>query len=149
MSRSQQDFVNLLRSAELRITATRLAVLEILYTNPHADTDTVIRKVHTKLGSVSPQAIYNVLAAFVEADLVRRIEPAGSAALYELRVSDNHHHIVCRTCGEAQDVDCAIGQRPCLTPSDNHGYIVDEAEVIYWGVCPKCQKTTYLENADQ
>lgn len=145
MSQPHQDFVKLLRSSGLRITATRLAVLEILSIHPHADTETVIRKVKTKLGSGSPQAIYNVLAAFVESDLVRRIEPAGSVALYELRVSDNHHHIVCRNCGEARDVDCAIGERPCLTPSDNHDYIVDEAEVIYWGICPECQKTRPLE----
>jgi Fur family ferric uptake transcriptional regulator len=136
---SGEDFVDLLRSAGLRITATRLAVLETLSSSPHADTDTIIRGAHSKLGTVSPQAIYNVLAAFVGAELIRRIEPAGSVALYELRVSDNHHHVVCRKCGTAQDVDCAIGKRPCLTPSDAHGYLLDEAEVTYWGICPTCQ----------
>lgn len=140
MKRSGEDFVNLLRAAGLRITATRLAVLETLSSSPHADTDTVIRGALTKLGSVSPQAIYNVLAAFVEAELIRRIEPAGSVALYELRVSDNHHHIVCRKCCTTQDVDCAVGKRPCLTPSDTHGYLLDEAEVTYWGICPACQR---------
>lgn len=139
MNRSSEDFVKLLRSLGLRVTATRLAVLETLSRNAHLDTETIIHEVHSKLGSVSPQAIYNVLAAFVRAELIRRIEPAGSVALYELRVSDNHHHIVCRKCGTAQDVDCAVGTRPCLTPSETHGYVLDEAEVTYWGICPTCQ----------
>jgi Fur family ferric uptake transcriptional regulator len=136
---TREDHVELLRSAGLRVTASRVAVLHSLARCPHADTETVIRQVRAELGSVSPQAVYNVLAAFVEAGLVRRIEPAGSVALYELRVADNHHHVVCRRCGAVQDVDCALGQRPCLTPSDTHGYVLDEAEVTYWGICPACQ----------
>jgi Fe2+ or Zn2+ uptake regulation protein len=132
--------VAMVRASGLRVTASRLAALRALEVHAHADTDTVIRSVRTELGSVSPQAIYNVLAAFVDAGLVRRIEPAGSVALYELRVADNHHHVVCRTCGVVEDVDCAIGKRPCLTPSDTHGFVLDEAEVTYWGICPACQR---------
>lgn len=139
MEESNVDFVSLMRSAGLRLTASRLAVLRALSRHSHADTDTVIRLVREDLGSVSPQAIYNVLTAFVGAGLVRRIEPAGSAALYELRVADNHHHVVCRGCGVVQDVDCAVGNRPCLTPSQTHGFVLDEAEVTYWGICPTCQ----------
>jgi len=139
VERAREDFVGLLRAAGLRVTATRLAVLAALARHPHADTDTVIRQVRGNLGSASPQAVYNVLATLAEARVVRRIEPAGSVALHELRVADNHHHVVCRGCGQVQDVDCAIGRRPCLTPSDTHGYILDEAEVTYWGLCPTCQ----------
>jgi Fur family ferric uptake transcriptional regulator len=139
VEQTREDLVALVRSAGLRVTASRVAVLLVLSRRPHADTDTVIRHVRAELGSVSPQAVYNVLAAFVEAGLVRRIEPAGSVALYELRVADNHHHVVCRKCGAVQDVDCAVGKRPCLTPSDTHGYVLDEAEVTYWGTCPACQ----------
>jgi len=139
VERTREDYAELVRSAGLRVTASRVAVLRSLSRCPHADTETVIRQVRAELGSVSPQAVYNVLAAFVEAGLVRRIEPAGSLALYELRVADNHHHVVCRKCGAVQDVDCALGRRPCLTPSDTHGYVLDEAEVTYWGICPACQ----------
>jgi Fur family ferric uptake transcriptional regulator len=102
-------------------------------------TDTVIRLVREELGAVSAQAVYNVLAALVAVGLVRRIEPAGSPARYEVRVGDNHHHIVCRVCGSTTDVDCAVGRRPCLTPSESHGYDLDEAEVTFWGLCPECQ----------
>jgi Fe2+ or Zn2+ uptake regulation protein len=139
MEATREALADLVRSAGLRVTATRVAVLLALSHCPHADTESVIRQVRRELGSVSPQAVYNVLAAFAEARLVRRIEPAGSAALYELRVADNHHHVVCRKCGAVQDVDCAVGRRPCLTPSDTHGYLLDEAEVTYWGICPACQ----------
>ncbi|MDA8039545.1 MAG: Fur family transcriptional regulator [Actinomycetota bacterium] len=139
MEPTREDLVDLVRAAGLRVTASRVAVLRALSARPHADTDTVIRQVRAELGSVSPQAVYNVLAAFAQAGLVRRIEPAGSVALYELRVKDNHHHVVCRRCGAIQDVDCAVGRRPCLTPSDAHGYLLDEAEVTYWGICPACQ----------
>ncbi len=117
----------------------RLAVLIALGRPPHAETDTVTRHVRANLGTVSTQAVYNVLAALALAGVVRRIEPAGSVALYELRVGDNHHHVVCRCCGAVADVDCAVGRRPCLTPSDVHGYLLDEAEVTYWGICPECQ----------
>ncbi len=134
-----RHLVELVRSAGLRVTAPRLAVLRALRQRPHADTETVVRAARVAIGSISSQAVYNVLAAFVAAGLVRRIEPMGSVALYELRVGDNHHHVVCRTCGAVGDVDCAVGRRPCLTPSDAHGFVVDEAEVTYWGVCPSCQ----------
>ncbi len=136
---SRESFVEMLRAAGLRTTGPRLATLGVLIQRPHADTETVIRQVRSKLGTVSAQAIYNVLATLVQGELVRRIEPAGSPALYELRVGDNHHHIVCRLCGAVADVDCAVGHRPCLTPSETHGYVLDEAEVTYWGYCPKCQ----------
>ncbi len=137
---SPKDFIGALRSAGLRTTGPRIATMTALALRPHADTDTVIRQVRAELGAVSAQAVYNVLAALVQAELVRRIEPAGSSALYELRVGDNHHHIVCRLCGAVADVDCAVGYRPCLTPSETHGYLLDEAEVTYWGYCPSCQE---------
>jgi Fe2+ or Zn2+ uptake regulation protein len=139
MELNREELVELVRSAGLRVTAPRVAVLRALSRQTHADTETVIRLVTAELGSVSPQAIYNVLAAFVGVGLVRRIEPAGSSALYELRVADNHHHVVCRRCGAVQDVDCAVGRRPCLSPSETHGYRLDEAEVTFWGICPACQ----------
>ncbi len=128
-----------LRAGGLRVTAPRLAVLRALRDCPHADADTVIARVRDDLGSVSPQAVYNVLGALVEAGLARRIEPAGSRALYEGRVGDNHHHAVCRVCGATTDIDCVVRRRPCLTPSETHGYLLDEAEVTFWGICPACQ----------
>jgi Fur family ferric uptake transcriptional regulator len=128
-----------LREAGLRVTRPRAAVLDVLIDHPHATADLVTQKVRAKLGKVSTQAVYDVLAACVQAGLVRRIEPAGSAALFELRAGDNHHHLVCRVCGRTTDVDCAAGVRPCLTPSDDAGYAVDEAEVVFWGLCPNCQ----------
>jgi Fur family ferric uptake transcriptional regulator len=128
-----------LRHAGLRVTAVRVAVLTALADAPHADTETTIARVRATLGSVSTQAVYNVLAALTDAELVRRIEPAGSPARYEVRVGDNHHHVVCRRCGATADVDCAVGERPCLTPSETHGYLLDEAEVTFWGLCPTCQ----------
>ena len=130
-----------LRAAGLRVTGPRLGVLSALARRPHSDTDTVIRAVRHDLGSVSDQAVYNVLAALVEVGLVRRIEPAGSPPLYEVRVDDNHHHIVCRSCGATTDVDCAVGRRPCLTPAETNGYTLDEAEVTFWGMCPECQSS--------
>ncbi len=133
------EFAEALRASGLRVTAPRLGVMLALRARPHSDTDTVIRAVRQDLGSVSAQAVYNVLAALVKVGLVRRIEPAGSAALYEVRVGDNHHHIVCRSCGATADVDCALGKRPCLTPSETRGYVLDEAEVTFWGLCPDCQ----------
>ncbi len=136
------DAVVALRDAGLRVTGPRLGVLDALARRPHSDTDTVIRAVRHDLGSVSDQAVYNVLAALVEAGLVRRIEPAGSRPLYEVRVGDNHHHIVCRSCGATVDVDCAVGRRPCLTPAETRGYTLDEAEVTFWGRCPECQGST-------
>jgi Fur family transcriptional regulator, stress-responsive regulator len=139
---TRTDLSEALRAAGLRVTAPRLGVLVALHARPHSDTDTVIRAVRKDLGSVSPQAVYNVLAALVRVGLVRRIEPAGSRALYEARVGDNHHHIVCRACGTTVDVDCAVGKRPCLTPSETRGYVLDEVEVTFWGLCPDCRSRT-------
>ena len=132
------DFEQLLRSAGMRVTRPRIAVLRSVYAHPHADTDTVIRAVREALPEVSHQAVYDSLHALDAARLVRRIQPSGSVARYESRVGDNHHHVVCRTCGDIADVDCAVGEAPCLTGSDHHGYAIDEAEVIYWGTCPAC-----------
>lgn len=130
-----------LRAAGLRVTRPRLAVLEAVAAQPHSDADRVTEVVRRQLGSVSTQAVYDVLRACVGAGLLRRIEPAGSAALYEARTADNHHHLVCRACGTVVDVDCAVGHAPCLDPSDAHGFTVDEAEVVYWGLCPQCRRT--------
>ena len=128
----------LLRQAALRVTRPRVAVLTAVYDHPHADTDLIIRVVRDGLGDVSTQAVYDVLRALTAAGLVRRIEPAGSVARYESRVADNHHHLVCRSCGAIADVDCAVGEAPCLDASHDHGYEIDEAEVVYWGRCPEC-----------
>ncbi len=132
------DLTTVLRSASLRVTRPRLAVLGVVQDNPHADTDTVIRLVRAELGAVSHQAVYDVLRALTDAGLLRRIQPAGATARYESRVGDNHHHVVCRSCGAIADVDCAVGHAPCLTASDSHGFVVEEAEVVYWGTCPGC-----------
>jgi Fur family transcriptional regulator, stress-responsive regulator len=132
------DFEDMLREASLRVTRPRLAVLAAVHDHPHAETDSIISVVRTELGDVSTQAVYDVLRALTDAGLVRRIEPAGSVARYEARVADNHHHVVCRSCGAVADVDCAVGHTPCLTASDDHGYSIDEAEVTYWGLCPAC-----------
>lgn len=128
----------LLRGAALRVTRPRVAVLSAVHEHPHADTDSLIGAVRGELGEVSTQAVYDVLRALTAAGLVRRIEPAGSVARYESRVADNHHHVVCRSCGAIADVDCAVGDTPCLTASHDHGYAIDEAEVTYWGLCPTC-----------
>ncbi|UQU62825.1 transcriptional repressor [Couchioplanes caeruleus] len=127
-----------LRAVPLRVTRPRVAVLAALRRHPHVDTDTVIALVRSELPTVSHQAVYDVLRALTDAGLVRRIQPAGATARYERRVGDNHHHLVCRHCGAIADVDCAAGEAPCLTASDSHGFVVDEAEVVYWGACPDC-----------
>jgi Fe2+ or Zn2+ uptake regulation protein len=132
------DVEQLLRGAALRVTRPRMAVLTAVYEHPHADTDSIIGAVREDLGEVSHQAVYDVLRALTAAGLVRRIQPSGSVARYESRVGDNHHHIVCRSCGLLADVDCAVGATPCLTASDDHGFVVEEAEVIYWGLCLGC-----------
>ncbi|AYY13970.1 transcriptional repressor [Actinobacteria bacterium YIM 96077] len=129
-----------LRQAGLRVTGPRVAVLEWLEGHPHATADQVGTGVRERLGSVSTQAIYDVLVACSTAGLVRRIEPAGHPARYERRVGDNHHHLVCRECGRIDDVDCAVGDQPCLVPSEAHGYDVDEAEVVFWGICRDCSR---------
>ena len=133
------DFTTQLRDASLRVTRPRLAVLAAVHEHPHLDTEALIRLVRADLDTVSHQAVYDVLRALTEAGLIRRIQPAGSTARYETRVGDNHHHVVCRVCGEARDVDCAVGAAPCLDPSDAGGFLIDEAEVTFWGVCPGCQ----------
>ncbi|HUB98261.1 MAG TPA: Fur family transcriptional regulator [Solirubrobacterales bacterium] len=132
------DFESLLREADLRVTRPRLAALTAVHEHPHADTNTIIDAVGEDLGEVSVQAVYDVLRALTDAGLLRRIQPAGSVARYEARVDDNHHHVICRSCGAIADVDCATGTTPCLTASDDHGFAIDEAEVIYWGRCPEC-----------
>jgi Fe2+ or Zn2+ uptake regulation protein len=132
------ELERMLRGASLRVTRPRVAVLAAVYEHPHADTHSIIARVREDLGEVSPQAVYDVLRAFTDVGLVRRIVPPGSVARYESRVVDNHHHIVCRSCGAIADVDCAIGSAPCMTPAENHGYAIDETEVVYWGVCPGC-----------
>ncbi|MFC0110132.1 Fur family transcriptional regulator [Kibdelosporangium aridum] len=133
------DYERMLREVALRVTRPRLAVLSAVYAHPHADTDSIIGVVRDELGGVSHQAVYDVLRALTDAGLLRRIEPQGSVARYEARVGDNHHHVVCRSCGAIADVDCAVGHAPCLTASDDHGFQIDEAEVIYWGLCPACR----------
>ena len=132
------DAEHLLRGAALRVTRPRVAVLSAVHEHPHSDTDTIIGEVRRHLGEVSTQAVYDVLRALTAAGLVRRIQPAGSVARYESRVADNHHHVVCRSCGAVADVDCAVGDAPCLTASDGHGYSIDETEVTHWGLCPAC-----------
>ena len=127
-----------LRGASLRVTRPRMAVLAAVHDHPHADTSSIIGLVREDLGEVSLQAVYDVLRALTTAGLVRRIHPPGSVARYESRVGDNHHHLVCRSCGAITDVDCAVGSAPCLTAVDDHGYALDEAEVIFWGLCPGC-----------
>ena len=132
------DAERLLREAALRVTRPRLAVLGAVHAHPHADTESILHAVRGQLGAVSHQAVYDVLRALTDVGLVRRIQPAGSVARYEARVGDNHHHVVCRSCGAIADVDCATGEVPCLTASDDNGYAIDEAEVVYWGQCPTC-----------
>ena len=128
----------MLREVGLRVTRPRTAVLAAVHDHPHADTDSIIGFVRQDFGDVSHQAVYDVLRAFTTAGLVRRVQPTGSLARYEARVGDNHHHVVCRSCGAIDDVDCAVGAAPCLTAADDSGYAIDEAEVIWWGLCPRC-----------
>lgn len=138
MTVATTDLERKLRGASLRVTRPRIAVLSAVHAHPHADTDTIIRAARADLGEVSHQAVYDVLRALTTAGLLRRIQPTGSVARYESRVDDNHHHVVCRSCGVIADVDCAVGDTPCLTASDDHGFEIDEAEVVYWGTCPDC-----------
>jgi Fur family transcriptional regulator, stress-responsive regulator len=128
-----------LRQAGLRVTRPRLSVLDVLADHPHTDAETIVSAARSTHPSISPQAVYGVLKALVGGGLARRIEPAGGPALYELRVGDNHHHLVCRECGVVADVDCVVGAAPCLAPSDTAGFAVDEAEVVFWGLCAGCQ----------
>lgn len=135
---ASMDLEAMLRGAQLRVTRPRLAVLAALRDHPHADTASIIEAANRDLGSMSHQAGYDILRTLSGAGLVRKIEPQGSVARYELRVGDNHHHVVCRACGAVADVDCAVGYTPCLTASDDNGFTIDEAEVVYWGTCPTC-----------
>jgi Fe2+ or Zn2+ uptake regulation protein len=132
------EIEQLVRASALRVTRPRVAVLSAVHRHPHADTDSLIAAVRADVGEVSHQAVYDVLKALTGAGLVRRIQPSGSVSRYEARVGDNHHHVVCRSCGSIADVDCAHGAAPCLVASDSHGYAIVEAEVIYWGTCPAC-----------
>ena len=127
-----------LRGAGLRVTAARAALLETVREGDHLGVEAITSGVRERVGHISVQAVYDALHALTAAGLLRRIEPADSPPRFERRVGDNHHHAVCRSCGAVADVDCAIGQAPCLTPSDHHGFAIDEAEVIYWGLCPDC-----------
>jgi Fur family ferric uptake transcriptional regulator len=137
-SRLEQDAA-LLRAAGLRVTTPRLAVLHVVRGGDHLSVDAIAAAVRMRVGGVSKQAVYDVLAALGKAGLVRRIEPAGSPARFETRVGDNHHHLVCRSCGAAVDVPCTVGHAPCLNPAETAGFLVDEADVTYWGLCPACQ----------
>ncbi|HEX5202199.1 Fur family transcriptional regulator [Paractinoplanes rhizophilus] len=138
---------DLLRRHGLRVTRPRLAVLEVLAEGGHLEVEEIAGRARARLESVSTQAVYDVLGALSRAGLARRIEPAGSPARFEARVGDNHHHIVCRGCGAIADVDCAVGERPCLTPQEAQGFEVDEAEVTFWGLCPDCQARRRVDEA--
>lgn len=139
---TETDDARRLREAGLRVTAQRLAVLGAVRERPHATVEEVAAGARARVGAVSIQAVYDVLRALARAGLARRIEPAGSPARFEARVGDNHHHLVCRACGDVADVDCAVGHTPCLTPAHAAGYVIDEADVTYWGICPGCQIAT-------
>ena len=139
---TRADHETQLRGVSLRVTRPRVAVLAAVRELPHADTGAILAHVREELGRVSHQAVYDVLDALTHAGLVRRIQPSGASARYESRVGDNHHHVVCRSCGAIADVDCAVGVAPCLTAAVDHGYVIDEAEVIYRGLCPDCNPTT-------
>ena len=132
---------NLLREHGVQVTAQRLAVLRAVSNRPHCTADDVAEDVRAEIGAISRQAVYDVLGVLTEKGLIRRIQPAGSPARYEDRVGDNHHHVICRSCGKTVDIDCAVGSAPCLTAAAGSGYEIDEAEVIYWGTCPKCLKS--------
>ncbi|RYG43809.1 transcriptional repressor [bacterium] len=137
----QDDVKKLLREADLRVTAPRLAVLDaVADEGRHQDAEAIVAAARRRLGSLSRQAVYDNLNALVAAGILRRIEPAGRPALYETRVGDNHHHLVCRRCHRTEDIECAVGAAPCLHPSRDFGFTIDEAEVVYWGLCPACQQ---------
>jgi Fur family transcriptional regulator, stress-responsive regulator len=139
------DLERMLRQVGLRVTRPRTAVLSAVHDHPHADTESILGVVRRDYGDVSHQAVYDVLRALTDTGLVRRFQPTGSLARYEARVGDNHHHVVCRSCGAIADVDCAVGSAPCLTAADDAGFAVDEAEVIYWGRCPRCLSPSATE----
>lgn len=134
------DLAETLRENGVRVTAQRIAVLRSVGVRPHCTADEVAEDVRSEIGSISKQAVYDALGLLTEKGLLRRIQPAGSSARYEDRVGDNHHHLICRDCGKTVDVDCAVGEAPCLKAADSSGYEIDEAEVIFWGICPACQR---------
>jgi Fur family ferric uptake transcriptional regulator len=142
---TSSDLERRLREVGLRVTRPRTAVLSAVHDHPHADTDSILGIVRRDFGDVSHQAVYDVLRALTDTGLVRRFQPEGSLARYEARVGDNHHHVVCRSCGAIADVDCAVGPAPCLTAADDAGFAIDEAEVIYWGRCPTCTSASAAE----
>jgi Fe2+ or Zn2+ uptake regulation protein len=135
------DPVRTLREHDLQVTAQRLAVLRAVATRPHGTANEVAEDVRSEIGAISRQSVYDTLTLLTERDIIRRIQPAGSAARYEGRVGDNHHHLVCRSCDRLVDVDCVVGDVPCLVPDDQMDFVVDEAEVIFWGICPECRST--------
>ena len=141
--------VDALKASGLQVTAQRIAVLRAVSANPHCTADTVMEKAAAELGSISRQAVYDVLSALTEKHLLRRIQPSGASALYEDRVLDNHHHVVCRQCGAVADVDCAVGDTPCLVAADDQHFSIDEAEVIYWGQCPQCQTSPVVATTSE
>jgi Fe2+ or Zn2+ uptake regulation protein len=140
--------IELLRQHGVQVTAQRLAIMRVVAEHPHATADQLGDEVRSQLGAISRQSVYDSLGMLVDKNLVRRIQPAGSPARYETRVDDNHHHLICRSCRTMYDVDCATGEVPCLTASDDHGFEVDEAEVIYWGRCPTCRKSASSATAE-
>ncbi len=143
MGEVDEELKAALRQAGLRATDQRIAALGVLRSSPrHLSVDSVTDEVRSRLGAVSRQAVYDVLSAFTSSGLARRIEPAGSPALFEARVADNHHHVVCRHCGAVADIDCVVGSGPCLKASGTHGFVLDEAEITFWGLCPGCQATS-------
>ena len=139
--------VDQLRENGIQVTAQRLAVLRAISSRPHVTADEIVDIAHADIGRISRQAVYDALAVLMDKGLLRRIKPVGSAARYEDRVNDNHHHLICRQCARVVDVDCAVGSAPCLTASDDHGYNIDEADVAYWGVCPECQVANATSNS--
>ena len=136
------DLGALLRERGVAVTAQRLAVLRAVSDRPHGTADAIAEHVRSEIGTISRQAVYDAVGILAEKGLIRRIQPAGSPALYEDRVGDNHHHLICRTCGKTVDVDCAVGEAPCLTAAADSGFQIDETEVVYWGVCPECLEAT-------
>ena len=139
LAQESADAVHYLRRAGLRVTPARLTLLSLTARPGHHDVEDLTRAARERLGAISVQGVYNGLRALEEAGLVRRIQPAGGPGRFEARVGDNHHHVVCRNCGATDDIDCAVGRRPCLKPSETRGYVLDEAEVTFWGICPNCQ----------
>lgn len=137
--RTSASAADILRQHGVQVTAQRVAVLAAVSLHPHSTADHLVESARAGIGAISRQSVYDALGIFEQVGIVRRIQPVGSPAMFEDRVGDNHHHIICRTCGSLADVDCAVGTTPCLTASNSHGYLIDEAEVAYWGVCPQCQ----------